>query len=239
MREALVIGLAALSLAGCESTQSKSARLESEGITKLAAEKGLVVEKPNAGIEVVETVGLEDENGAAAVVVMKNRTAKAMRNVPIAINALGKSGKSVFKNNTPGLEDALTSIAALPPGEETAWVNDQLVPTGPVAKIKAVAGEEGGVFPSNVPELEVGPPELYEDPVSGVEATGRVENRSGVDQRLLTLYCIARRSGRIVAAGVGRIERLRAGKRANYHIFFIGNPRGAELTVIAPPTTPE
>lgn len=75
------------------------------------------------------------------------------------------------------------------------------------------------------------------DSASGVEASGTVVNRSRVEQRLLVVSCIARKGGRIVAAGRAQIERLKVGpKKVPYHVFFIGDPRGAQLSVSAPPT---
>ncbi len=40
-----------------------------------------------------------------------------------------------------------------------------------------------------------------------------------------------------MAAGRGQIKALKAdAKPANYTIFFIGNPEGADVTIQAPPT---
>jgi hypothetical protein len=70
-----------------------------------------------------------------------------------------------------------------------------------------------------------------------VSAVGKITNHSPILQRKLVLYCIATRGGRIVAAGRGGIERLRPNKPTRYTVFFIGNPKGAQLIVAAPPTT--
>jgi hypothetical protein len=82
----------------------------------------------------------------------------------------------------------------------------------------------------------VSDPSISVDPVSGVEATGTVENVSRVEQRALILYAVARKGKRVVAAGRGEVARLKVGRKASYHIFFIGNPRGGHVTVTAPPT---
>jgi hypothetical protein len=47
---------------------------------------------------------------------------------------------------------------------------------------------------------------------------------------------VARRGPKVVAAGRSAIQRLRVGKKGFYHVFFIGNPDGARLSVAAPPT---
>ena len=64
-------------------------------------------------------------------------------------------------------------------------------------------------------------------------------NRSDVEQRRLVVACVARRGGRVVAAGRAIVNRLAPGKSASYHVFFIGDPRGARMTVVAPPTVIE
>ena len=78
--------------------------------------------------------------------------------------------------------------------------------------------------------------EITSDPTSGIEAVGTVSNKSDIEQTELVLYAIARKGGKIVAAGRGLIPKLKVGgKTETYHIFFIGNPSGADVTVIAPP----
>jgi len=52
------------------------------------------------------------------------------------------------------------------------------------------------------------------------------------------ISCVARRGGRVVAAGRAIVDRLGAKgtKPQLFRIFFIGNPKGAKLTLFAPPT---
>jgi hypothetical protein len=65
---------------------------------------------------------------------------------------------------------------------------------------------------------------------------GRARLRSGPAQDKLVVYCVARRGGRIVAAGRAVIPRLTGKKPARFHVFFIGDPKHATLAVSAPPT---
>ncbi len=48
---------------------------------------------------------------------------------------------------------------------------------------------------------------------------------------------VARRGGRIVAAGRAIVPLVKPGKKAKFNLFFIGNPKGARVTLSAPPTT--
>jgi hypothetical protein len=228
--------LAALAMVACESTQDKSARLAKSGATALNQE-GLDVRKRNPDVKVVGKAVLQDANGAAVVVVLRNTGRAPLRGVPVEINVLGRSGKSEFRNNDPGIEPSLVGPSVLPPGTQLGWVHDQVVAYGKVASLKATPGPEKGTVSGKLPKIELSEPRLEGDPVSGIEATGTISNRSDVEQRDLVIYCVARKGGEIVAAGRGGVPKLRVGQTRNYHIFFIGDPRGAELTLAAPPTT--
>ena len=128
---AVALGLAgaAALLAGCQSTQSKSAELaaQSGGASK---EQGLQIDRKSRDVEVTGTTLVSDANGAAVVVGLKNKSKKTLVNVPIAID-VRKGGKTVFANDAPGLEPSLVGVAALKPGESLTWVNDQVFAPGP------------------------------------------------------------------------------------------------------------
>lgn len=229
------VGLAPL-LSGCESSQAKSARLEKQGAQQLAGERGLVVRKQNADVRAVATSVLSDENGTAVVVVLRNRAVQAVGHVPVAIDVQGAGGKSVYRNDLPGLDPSLVEATGVPAKGELEWVNDQVTASGTPKRVEATIGAERGVAPRELPKLELTQPRLIEDRVTGIEAVGRVANRSDVEQRRLVVSCVARRGERIVAAGRAIVNRLAPGKSASFHVFFIGDPRGARITVVAPPT---
>ena len=67
-------------------------------------------------------------------------------------------------------------------------------------------------------------------------AVGFAANRSKVEQRKLVIFAVARKGGRVVAAGRAQINRVKPRKRTRYTIF-IGNPRGARISPEAPPTS--
>ena len=228
--------LLAVCAAGCESSQDKSARLAKNGGKAFEA-KGLDVKHQNPDVKVTSTTVLQDENGAATVVVLHNAAPTWQVNVPISIDVLGRGKKSVFKNDAPGLEPSLVSAPLIKPKGDFIWVNDQVAATGPTKSVTVKIGRAPGRPPSGKPpELLVSPPKLKDDPVSGVEAVGTVTNKSKVDQRQLIVYCVAIRGSKVVAAGRSGIQRLLPGKKKSYHVYFIGNPAGARLSLSAPPT---
>ncbi|HTU15453.1 MAG TPA: hypothetical protein VMF31_09660 [Solirubrobacterales bacterium] len=231
---AVFFTLLALLFAGCESTQSESARLEEEGVDLAKTEK-IDVGAMNRQIEVVDKVVLSDQNGSAVAVVMRNKSAEGLADAPIGIDVRGKNGKSVYRNDMAGMEPSLIQVPVMRPDSEVYWVNDQVLATSKPKSVEVTVGE-AAPLPADLPEVEVSKPEIVNDPTSGIEATGTVVNKSDIEQVDLVLYAIARKNGKIVAAGRGQIPRLKVGGKAEtFHIFFIGNPTGAEVTVIAPP----
>lgn len=225
-----------LAVTGCESSQDRSAQLKKQGASDIAHQQGLVIHARNADVRVVQTGVVTDSNGTAAAVALRNISPTPLGTVPIAITVLGAGGRSVFRNNAPGLESSLVSVAALPPRGELTWVNDQVIPTGAAVKVHAEAGAGGVRAPTSLPRIVVGVPQLSNDPSSGLEATGTITNRSPVTQLKLFVYVSAWRGGRLVSAGRGAIARLAPGAHTTYRVYLIGNPQGAQLLVAAPPT---
>ncbi|HMS63033.1 MAG TPA: hypothetical protein PKD63_12195 [Solirubrobacteraceae bacterium] len=233
----LLLGLAALltlAATGCESTQDKSARLarESGGI---ATQQGVTVTKSNRDVRVLGTSVVTDANGTAVVVRLRNASSRPQADVPVALDVRDAAGTTVFTNATPGLERSLTHAALVPARGDAVWVNDQVFASEPPKRASAKVGAPEGDPPADAAAIRVGRVRLTEDPVSGLAATGAVTNPGSEDQRRVLLTAVATEGDRVVAAGRGVIPRVRAGKRSRFRIFFIGDPKGAELTVTAAP----
>jgi hypothetical protein len=226
----------ALALGGCESTQDRSARIKREGRAKLSQVKGLTVTRANPSVKVVSTTTLRDSNGSAVVVRMRNVGSSAFVRLPVAVQVLDAAGKPLYRNDSPGLETSLVEAALLPARGELWWVNDQVSAAANPARATA----QVGVSPRAAgapPRIELQGVRLAVDPVDGISVKGMAVNHSKLDQRRLVIHCVAQRNGKIVAAGRAIIERLRPGKPLRFTIFFIGDPRGATLTLAAPSTT--
>lgn len=231
--------LIATSLVACQSTQSRSAQLEKEGAKELLSEAGLKIEKESGDVKVTSTAVLDDPNGAAVVVGLHNSSGQSLVDVPILIDVRDAKGKSVYRNDIPGIEPALASVPYIPAGGDTEWVNDQVLAAGKPKSVEVKVGESRDSYSGEQPDILVSPAKVEGDPVSGLEATGAVVNKTGKEQERLLLYAIARKGDKVVAAGRGAIEHLKAGtKPLHYDIFFIGDPSGAELEVTDFPTLP-
>lgn len=236
----LAIALAgvALVVTGCESTQDKSAQIAAE-LGPIKEEKGLKITRESREVEVVSTTLLSDVNGSAVVVQLRNRSNEDLIGVPIAIDVLDAKGKSVYRNDIPGIEPALAAVPFIAAGEEVEWVHDQVLAAGKPAKVEVTVGEGGEPFAGTRPRISISQPELEGDPYSGVLAGGEVEYGSGESLERLLLYAVASKGGEIVAAGRGAIEPLKPkAKPFPYNIYFIGDPTGAEVEVAQFPSLP-
>jgi len=230
--------VAAVSLTACQSTQDKSAELEASASTTLLNEKGLRIKKENPDVKVTSTAVLTGSEGSAAVVIdVHNDSSENLVEVPILIDVQDAKGQSLYRNDFPGIEPELAAIPYVPADGDAEWVNDQVLTAGKPSSVKVRIGEGGTPFTGELPDIEVSEPHLAGDPVSGIEATGTVVNRTGTDQGRLLLYVVARKGSEVVAAGRGAIEHLKPEtKKLDYRVFFVGDPRGAELTLSEYPT---
>ncbi len=236
----LVAALAGVALvaSGCESTQDKSARIGAE-LGPVQEEKGLEIARPSREVEVRSATVISDEAGDAVVVEVHNSSGRDLIDVPIAIDVRDTNGKSVYSNTLPGLETALTAIPFVAANGDAVWVHDQVLATSEPRRVEVTVGEGGTAFGGAIPEFRVGEPQLDGDPYSGVVAGGNVENRSNERNERLLLYAVARRGGEVVAAGRGAIENIEPERKPlPYNIYFIGDPRSAEVEVTAYPTLP-
>jgi hypothetical protein len=231
--------LAVVALSACQSTQSRSAELEKEGESTLLSSHGLKIGKESTEVEVTSTKLLSDANGSAVVVSLHSDSGKNLVDVPILIEVLDAKGKPVYSNDIPGIEPALASVPYISAHGATDWVNDQVLASAKPKSVKVTVGADADSYSGPIPEIEVTRPRIEGDPVSGLEATGDVINKTGEDQDRLLLYAIARQGGEIVAAGRGAIEHLKAStKPLHYDVFFIGDPSGADVELLEFPALP-
>jgi hypothetical protein len=223
------------SLSGCETTAGKSARLERTAHRARPVERGLTITKQSTDVRVLGTVLVQGDEGAAAVVTLRNNSGHTLKDVPIAITVTDARGSTLFQNNTPGLEAALTSLASLAAHGEATWIDDQVQASGTPASVSAIVGV-GPSANGSAPRIEVQGVHASEEG-GGAGATGTVRNRSGVTQQNLVVYVLARRAGKIVAAGRAVLPEVGAGASLPFQAFFVGSPAGTHLEASAPATT--
>jgi hypothetical protein len=239
MRTAAPLLVVALALSACQTTQELSAQRSREA-KKLVNQKGLTVGRENPNIAVGATSIVQDENGIAAVVELRNTGTAAQAALPVSIAVTDAKGTPLYRNDVAGLEDSLVSMALLNKGEDAFWVNNQVTTVGKPAKVQARVGAAKGKVPALVPSFTIAGVGLESDSGS-VFAKGTIVNRSKVAQKRLTIFCVARKGAKVVAAGRGILDVLppAGAKPTRFTVFFIGNPKGAKLSFSAPPTVLE
>ena len=229
---------AALLLTGCESSQSESARLRSQ--SKLSApEQGLRIGRVSPDVRVTASTVLNDVRAkrSAAVITLHNTSARVQAALPLAFSVADAAGTKVFANDAPGASTDLTTVPSLPARGTLVWVNDAIVNVTGAQSVAAKVGT-GKPAPTSAPRLRLSKVALRNDPVDGVTAVGKVFNDSTVVQQRLVIFAVARRAGKIVAAGRSVVASVKPGpKGARFTVYFVGDPRGARLSLAAPPVS--
>jgi hypothetical protein len=221
----------ALALSGCETTAAKSAKLEEIAQRSTGAtQSGLTITHPSVLAKVLGSEIVSGNEGTAIVLTLHNDSAKALGEVPIAVSLKNAKGATVYSNSTPGLAKTLTSVALLPPHATLTWIDDQAQAAGATT----VSAEIGEGKP-----LTAAPAKLSLDEVKLTEgsAEGTIANDSDAAQPELVIYAVARRAGRVVAAGRAVLASVAPGDRSPFQIFFIGDTKDATLQLDAPPTS--
>jgi hypothetical protein len=226
--------MALLALSGCESTQEESAKLEKAARRVKLSQRGLSIAHASTQVEVLDATLLHSAEGAAAAITVRNTSAHALRSVPIAITVRSASGQTLYQNNAPGLEAALTQLAALPAHGSRTWIDDQVPTAGAPASVSAIVGEAPAASGPE-PSIEVAGVHASEEAAG--EAAGTVRNRSHTAQQKLVVYVTARRAGRVVAAGRAVLPEVAAGASLPFQAFLQGDTSGAQLEASAPATT--
>jgi hypothetical protein len=239
IRAGALVLFAAIALSACQTTQELSAKRAREA-KKLVNQKGLTVSRQNPDIAIGTTAVLQDRNGIAAVVELRNTGREAQAKLPVSIAVTDAHGKPLYRNDVAGLEESLVSMALLGKGQDAFWVDNQVTGAGKAAKVTAKVGAAKAKVAGAIPTFSISGVHVSSE-ADGIYAKGTIVNRSKVAQPRLTIFCVARKGTKIVAAGRAIVDRLppAGAKPTAFTVFFIGNPKGAKLVFAAPPTALE
>jgi len=224
----LALALAAVALAGCESSQEKSAQLKARAKHVALASSGLAITRTSTQVAVLSAVTVTGSEGDAVAVTLRNRTGRALHGVPIAVTVADASGHTLYQNDAAGLEAALASVPSLAPHQTLTWIDDQVTAGAGASRASARVGEaasSGG----GLPVVSISGVQQTEDPSNGVGARATLSDRSAVALHSLVVYAIARRGGRILAAGRAVVPEVAAGASAPVQVYFIGEAKGASV----------
>ena len=235
MRRRLVVAATIVAITGsaCESTFDKAARKQRAQAAAIAATKLNI--KANAVVDAKVAKILTASDGTAAIVV--ELTSHDKKNgllwAPIDVRLLDAAGAVVAETNVDGADPALVHVPFVPPGGRSFYVNDLLSPTATPVSARVTLGGQPVVIPVPAPDLQA-TAEYVNDPDYGALFNGTVKNGTTVRQEEVIVQVVARRGGEIVAAGTSIVKHLEPGASQSFQGLFIGDPKGAKLTVSAP-----
>jgi hypothetical protein len=230
----LLVGFLAFSFCGCETTQEKSAALERQAKHAKIAQRGVSVSRENPSVQVLGSAVVHSSVGTAVAVALRNTSKHTLGDAPIELTVRDAKGSVLYQNNTPGLQPSLTKIPLVEPGRTVVWVDDQVQVAGMPASASALVGKAKAT--SATPKIEV--VSAHSSTTGGeTSESGSVTNSSAVPQTNLVVYAVARRAGKIVAAGRAVLPEIGTGTNVPFQIYFVGNPQGAQVEVSAPATT--
>jgi hypothetical protein len=227
---------AGFAMSGCDTTQAKAARGKIRSERTLAAREPVKIGDRAKDVEADATL-IASDDGTAVVVDLRNTGAESLSDLPIAVGARAEDGDEQELNGAKNLPYYQTHAPVLAAGETTTWVY--------VGKDKAPAGAsafaEVGAPPSpplqtvgSLPTIDIGDPE----PATGnpAKVAVSVTNKDGFTQYDLSVFAWATKGDRYVAAGFADAGDLEQGETEDVTLNLIGDPKGAELHVSAPPT---
>jgi len=234
-RAALAIAITSTTACGCQTTEQRSAELQRAAKHQLLASQGVSVKRENPNVRVVSSTTIHTSAATAVVVELRNVSSHTLEGAPIELTVHDAKGSVLYQNDAPGLQSSLTKVSLLEPGQEAVWVNDQVQTAGTPVSATALVGE--AMAAPNVPKMSVVGARVSSEAGGGATETGSVANQSAVTQADLVVYAVARRAGKVVAAGRAVLPEVAAGTSVQFQIYFVGNPRGAQIQMSAPPTT--
>jgi hypothetical protein len=224
----------AIGLAGCQSTHDRAAKLAALGSKDVIAAKLAITANAAVRTHVLALLDMPDGSGTAVVVELRlDDPKRSLVWAPIDVRLYSAAGALVAQANVEGAAPELVHVPSLAGGNTVLYVNDLLSPTDRPVRAEVVLGGTLMTLPAQPGTLRatVRP---TSDPTYGPGFAGTVTNTTGVTQQAILVQVVARRGGRVVAAGTATVGKLDPGESADYQGLFIGDPAGAVLSASAP-----
>jgi hypothetical protein len=239
MRAAAALAAAAtitIGAAGCETTQELSAKIGKRLGHQSAIAGTRSLGAINRDVRVNQTTLVSGGGETAVAVELTNTGAEAQADFPVLISVLDAAGRSVYSNDTKGIEPSLQELALLPAHATSWWVDNDLLASGGVPKtVSAAVGAATANPPASVPALATEDVSASNS-FPGAHVSVTVENHSAVAQTELAVYAVVLAGGRVVGAGRGIIPALAAGASAPVLVPIVGTVDGSTISLTVPPT---
>jgi len=233
---ATVAALAAtvLGAAGCETTQSESAKIGRKLGHQSAVAGQTSLGSASRAVVVKRKVLLSVGGSSAVALELVNASAQAQVAFPVLIDVADAAGKSVYRNDTKGIEPSLQQLALLPPHASAWWVDNEVLASAP-RSVSAKIGSSTATAPGPLPALATsGVSASASFPGPHISAT--VENRSKVAQSQLAVYAVILKGAAVVGAGRAVIAQLAPGAQTQVAIPVIGTIDGRTIVLTTEPS---
>jgi hypothetical protein len=229
--------------AGCTTTQQTAERLRLRFEREDVGHRPIDVKRVDPDVRVVKASLVRGPDGEAIAVELRNEGSDPVNDLPLAVGVRTSSGDVAYVNDRGRLPYFQAHAPALAPGQQATWVftSKSPLPNGePVAKVGVPTSDPLTTAPS-VPQVDVEEvsstgAELRNGSKSPPTVEAQVANHTGMPQYGLAVYAWAEKDGRYVAAGQGSVEELSNDDTATVRLKLVGDPGGAQIHVIAPPT---
>jgi hypothetical protein len=226
------LAVLATAVSGCATTQDANKRVSINADRTLASRKPLALRGTDPNVQVLRTSVVAGRDGSAIVVVLRNRGEAPVNDLPIEVGERGGEPLNAGRN-VPYFQSHAPAIA---PGDEATWVyvTKEKLGSGPVyARVGTPAAF--APRPDRLPELDVSDSGA-ESGKRGSSVVAEVANDTGIPQYELDVYAVARKGGRYVAAGRASLTHLGVDQSAELTLRLIGDAKGSQIQIYAPPT---
>jgi hypothetical protein len=225
-----------LCASGCETTQELSAKIGRKLGHQSAVAGTTSLGAANRDVRVERSALLGAGGQYAVALELTNAGAKAQSDFRVLIDVLDAKGRSVYRNDTEGIEASIQQLALLPAHATEWWVDNEVVASGGVpSSVTAAVGASTGAVPAAVPAITTRGVSAS-DSFPGPHVSATVDNRSTVAQSELAVYAVALHGSSVVGAGRGIVPALAAGASAQVEIPMVGSVDGSTISVTVAPT---
>jgi len=236
-RGAALAAAAALlvSVAGCETTQEQSAKIGRELGKQSAITGQTSLGRASTAVRVKEKVLIDAGGSTAVALELTNTSAQAQVGFPVLIDVADAAGKSVYENDTKGIEPSLQQLALLAPNSTAWWVDNEVLASAPKTVSARVGASTIGA-PASIPQITTSKASASAS-FPGPHVSATVTNRSKLTQTELAVYAVILKGTQAVGAGRAVVASLPAGASTQVLIPVVGAIDGSTIALTAAPTT--
>jgi hypothetical protein len=223
-----------LCVCGCETTQELSAKIGRELGHQSAITPTAKLGAVNVAVHVGRNVLLSAGGQSAVALQLVNTSATAQVAFPVLIDVTNAAGRSVYSNDTEGIDPSLQRLALLAPHSSVWWVDNEVLATAP-KRVGVKLGASTAAAPAATPEITTSAASASAS-FPGPHVSVTVTNRSAIAQRELAVYAVIESGERVVGAGRGIVPALAANASAQLVIPIVGSIDGRTISLTAAPT---